>query len=133
MHVMRWAAVTMLGTMALAGCTKKVEPPPGPYVPPPGITQDTRERMLKQNPDVVFGSVVAVRTEDQLAAVADIPVDQFKSGDTVAFYAGDQVVNVGQVLRAVNGNLHVRYNAPGVGQRAPQVGDFAVMFKPLKQ
>ncbi|MFI5380188.1 MAG: hypothetical protein ACHRHE_12895 [Tepidisphaerales bacterium] len=129
MHMMRWAAVSMLGAMTLAGCTKKVEPPAAPFVPPPGISQEVRERMLKLNPNVMFGSVVAVRASDQLVAVADLPVDQCRPADPIIFYAGDRAIDVGTIERIVNGVLHVRYKAPEVGERAPEIGDVAVKFK----
>ncbi len=132
MRLMRWAAMSMLGAVTLAGCTKQAEPPAGPFVPPPGVSQDVRERMLKLHPDVLFGSVAAVRPQDRLAAVTGIPVDQCRPADTVVFYAGDQIVDAGEIERIVNGNLHIKYNTPGAGERAPQVGDVAVTFKPAK-
>ena len=132
MHLMRWAAMSMLGAMALAGCTKKEPPPAGPFVPPPGISQETRERMQKLHPDILFGSVAAVLPADQLAAVTGIPADQCKPADPIMFYAGDQIINKGRIERIVNGALHVRFEAPTVGERAPEVGDVAVKFKPAR-
>jgi hypothetical protein len=133
MHLMRWAAVSMLGAMALAGCREEVPPPAGPYVPPPGVSPEVRERMQQLDPDMMFGSVVAVLAADQFAAVADIAVDQCKPGDTITFYAGNQVINKGEIQRIVNGVLHVRYKTPETGERAPEVGDVAVKFRSVKK
>ncbi|MGA2498495.1 MAG: hypothetical protein ABSH20_12175 [Tepidisphaeraceae bacterium] len=130
MRAMRWAAVSLLGAMAVTGCTKKVEPPAGPVIPPPGMSQEIRERIQQLHPDVLFGSVAAVHPEDQLVAVSGIPADQCKPADPIMFYAGDQIINKGRIERIVNGALHIRYETPTVGERAPEVGDVAVKIKP---
>ncbi len=126
MRSLRWAAVSLLGMTALSACTQKVEPPKPPYVPPPGVTEDVRQRMQRLNPDILFGSVVAARPQDQLVAVADLPL---KVADTVVFYAGDRVINVGEIQRIVGNTVHVKFKAPVEGERAPEVGDLAVKFK----
>ena len=121
----RWA-VSLLGALAITGCVRTPPPAPAPYIPPPGISDDVRQRMQKQNPDVQFGSVVAVRAEDDLAAVSGVTA---APDDAVSFYAGDEPIAVGSVVRVVNNNVQVRYR-PEPGGRAPQVGDVVVKLPP---
>src|SRR5690242_15947563 len=87
--------------------------------------QSLRDAFMQRNPNAKFGEVTAVLPQNQLAAVGDLPVDQFRRGDTITFLVGrNQYVN-GTIVAIRNGNLHVKYDAPA-GGRDPQVGDAAV-------
>ena len=45
--------------------------------------QSLRDAFLQRNPNAKFGEVTAVLPQNQLAAVGDLPVDQFRRGDTI--------------------------------------------------
>ncbi len=86
-----------------------------------------REQFKRANPNTEIGSVVAVLPESNLAAVADIQAEHFRVGDPITFLDDTlSDLTLGSVIAIQNGRLHVRYDAPPAGHRAPQIGDFAV-------
>jgi hypothetical protein len=124
-----WIGVVMVAGV-VAGCAHKQPPVPAPPAsqPVPTYTLDSaRDQLKRANPNTEVGSVVAVLSEANLAAVADVPTANFRVGDPITFLddmLGD--LTLGTVVAIENGRLHVRYDAPPAGRRAPEVGDFAV-------
>ena len=83
-----------------------------------------RERYQRLNPKNRVGVVTAVMPSAKLAAVSDIPVQDFGIGDVVVFIDTDEkVIGNGEVRNATPNSLHVRYDAT---KREPRVGDLAV-------
>lgn len=124
-----WVGVLIVAGL-VTGCAPKQPPAPAPPAtqPVPTYTLDSaRDQLKRANPNTEVGSVVAVLSEANLAAVADVPTANFHIGDPITFLddtLGD--LTLGTVVAIENGRLHVRYDAPPAGHRAPEVGDFAV-------
>ena len=85
-------------------------------------------RSWPTTPTLRVGEVLAVYPPANLAAVGDIPVADFHTGDPITFVVGQNAYVTGHVLQVVNGNLHVRYEVADASARPPQVGDVAVHF-----
>lgn len=125
-----WIGVVIVAGL-VAGCAPKKPPAtePSPVTrPAPSLSLDEARNQLKHaNSNAEIGSVVAVLSESNLAAVADLPAAHFHVGDPITFLddtLGD--LTMGVVIDTKNGRLQVRYDAPPAGHRAPQIGDFAV-------
>jgi hypothetical protein len=115
------ASVTLIGCQAQTAQDEVV------------VTQDAatvRAAIQTAQPDALVGVVSEVLTDERFAAVRDIPVDQFGMGQILSVINTDQqLVTHGQVVRIVGDALHIQYDAPPAGGRAPQVGDLAVRFQ----
>jgi hypothetical protein len=127
MSASRWVAGLLFLTV-LGGCGGRQAPPVStePPLPGPGADPAVLQRMVQMNPDMTVGTVVAVRPQDRLVSVEGIGSARAAVKDTVVFYAGDQVVNTGEVVAIVNEHVHVLYAEPGSGRRAPVVSDVAI-------
>ncbi|HEV2292553.1 MAG TPA: hypothetical protein VGR35_01780 [Tepidisphaeraceae bacterium] len=83
-----------------------------------------RERFMGINPNNRVGVVTAVLEDSNLAAVGDIPLQDFGVGDVLVFIDDrEQPFNSGTVVNATSNALHVRYQG---NERAPRVGELAV-------
>jgi hypothetical protein len=83
-----------------------------------------RARYQATNPRNRVGVVVATMADANLAAVGDIPVQDFAMGDILTFIdAREEPIATGRVVNATPTELHLRYDAK---RRAPRVGDLAV-------
>lgn len=125
-----WIGVVIVAGL-VTGCAPKKPPTtaPAPVTQPsPALTLDAaRDQLKRANANTEVGSVVAVLSEANLAAVADVRVANYHVGDPITFLddtLGD--LTLGVVIDNKNGRLQVRYDAPPAGHRAPQIGDFAV-------
>src|SRR4051794_6010205 len=113
----------------LGGCRSANEAASGKPAPPPSQQQasEIRQQLMAEDPNALVGEVVEVLPESQMAAVGDVDVNRFKVHDTLVFIdAAKQPQSTGEVLRIVNGQLHVRYEPLHKGKRAPRNGDLAV-------
>jgi hypothetical protein len=134
MRMAHWLGVCVIGLGLLAGCQRVapeepvVEPPA-----PPRLDEDTRARYQKLYPDAHIGRVIATLPGDRLAAVGDVPVQQFRPGDVVTFVGAEGTLVSGEVVAVMQDTLHVRYLEPAAGQRPPVVGDLAIRFKTRAQ
>ncbi len=110
---------------AVAGCQNKPEPAEETLPPVAEIdAAAVRERFMRANPDNRVGVIAAVREQSNLAAVGDIPLQDFGMGDVLVFVdSREQPFNSGTVVNATANALHVRYEP---NQRAPRVGELAV-------
>jgi hypothetical protein len=97
---------------------------------PPPSPQDAaaaRGRIMQSDPNARVGIVAAVAPETHLAAVGDLPLQDFAIGDVLTFIdAAEKPFNNGTVVNASSQYLHVRYEAD---RRAPRVGELAVHFR----
>jgi hypothetical protein len=108
----------------IAGCQNK--PAQTDDAPPVSEVDaaSVRERYMRMNPNNRVGVVTAVRESSNLAAVGDLPLQDFGIGDPIVFVdAREQPFNSGKVVNATADALHVQYQPD---QRAPRVGELAV-------
>jgi len=128
MPSLRWVWLCLLGAIVAGGCTRKAEEEPPP--PPPAIGEDAIAAYRKKHPEALIGRVMAVLPEHKLVSVGEVPVVDFKRGDAVVFLGtSDQKLTSGEVVNIVGERLHVKYEDPPAGGRAPQVRDIVVRFK----
>lgn len=122
--------------VSLSACASKPKAKPAPATPPLVSARQHAQRLeakyQKTDPAAQVGVVLAVRPADHLAAVGDVPVKSFKTGDIVSFLdaAGKPLAN-GHVKHVEKNVLIVQYEALSKG-RAPQVADLAVRLKSAK-
>jgi hypothetical protein len=89
-----------------------------------------RAAIQKVNPGTLVGVVSEVLPDERLAAVRDVPVDQFRAGMILSLIdTGQNLLTHAKVVRIVNDSLHVMYDAPPPGTRVPRTGDLAVRFQ----
>ena len=119
----------LTGTTLMCGCAKTPPAETGPTEPvmaTPEKLSDVRDFFNKARAGTLVGQVVV--TNNNLAAVLEIPVKEVKIGQTVTFVDADKnVVNNGTVVAIVDDSLHVRFDA--TGKRPVQKGDYAVIVK----
>jgi len=115
---------------SLAGCKSKAKQEAdaaGKLASGEQAAAQIREKYQRLNPKNRVGVVVAVRSESNLAAVGDIPIQDFGVGDVVTFiHANEEPFNSGVVVNATADALHVRYES---GKREPKVGDLVVRLQ----
>lgn len=127
----RIAALVVVMCCVLAGCRAEKQDQPQTAAP----ASEDRVRMIRQNyqsidPAARVGLVIAVRPEYRLAAVSDVAVEDFSVGDVVVFVdANEEPLVNGTVVAKTEDAIHVKYNEPKSGGRAPNVGDLAVRFQ----
>lgn len=122
----RWAAYVIVG-LAVAGCRQTPQEPP--VLQPQPVSEQTRQELAQVAPDALIGRVVETLPEARLVAVGDIDVSNFREGDALVFFGGEEnpLVN-GVVVDVVGNTLHVKYDEPTSQQRAPVTGDLAIKF-----
>ena len=126
MTSLRRAGLCLLGVIVFGGCTQKQPEQPKPEPVP--LSDDAVAAYRRKHPDALIGRVVAVRPQDRLVSVGDVPVVDFKRGDAVTFVsASDEQIGSGSVVDIMNERIIVRY-AEG-GGREPRVGDLVVRFR----
>src|SRR6266850_584105 len=126
MRTVRFLALGVLGAILVGGCTQKQAEAPKPEPAP--LSEDAVAAYRKKHPEALIGRVVAVRSEDRLVSVGDVPVVDFKRGDAVTFLgSGDERGGNGDVVDVVKERLIVRYGEGG--GREPRVGDLVVRFR----
>jgi hypothetical protein len=119
----------MLGGV-LGGC----QTPPKP-APTPPTTEETvrlmRQYFTAADPKAIVGLVTAVLPDEMYAAVGDVDLKDFTEGEAITFIDTNKKFLTNGIVKKVTASaLHVQYEAPGPGSRAPQLGDLAVRFKP---
>src|SRR5437870_5559983 len=101
-------AATLFGGLS-AGCQNK---PKANQSPPEAVAgrdtiQAIRESYQRVNPSARVGVVVRMLPESSLAAVGDIPVNEFHQGDPLTFVnANTDVIAVGSVVNVGGETLH---------------------------
>lgn len=119
--------VLALSAGLLAGCTRTAREPEAPPTASRDKVQALRESYMRSNPNVRVGVVTNVLTEERLASVGDVSLDDFQDGQGLTFIdSSGKTLTYGHIVRITQSSLHVRYNAPAAGGRAPQKGDLAV-------
>lgn len=119
-----------MGILSLAGCGPREDEVNAAAPPAVAVSEEVRAELQRKAPDALIGRVIGARPQDQLVAVGEVAVDQFREGDVVSFYGGrDQILGTGVVVAKKPDSLHVRYQPPKAGQRAPTKGDLAIRFR----
>src|SRR3954468_19241215 len=119
-------ALWLSGAIVVGGCAQR--PVEQPKAEPAPLSDDAVAAYRRKHPEALIGRVVAVRPQDHLVSVGDVPVVDFKKGDAVTFLSGgDQQIGNGDGIDIMNERLIVRYAAGG--GREPRVGDLVVRFK----
>lgn len=114
-------------TLWLAGCQNKPDPAEPDTSPVSMDAASVRERYTRINPQNRVGVVTAVRADANLAAVGDIPLQDFGVGDILVLVdEREQPFNSGVVVNATSDALHVRFDE---NRRAPRVGELAVRLR----
>ena len=109
------------------GCQNKAKQAAGLPPPSPQDAAAVRQRYMQLNANNRVGVVTAVRPESHLAAVGDVPLQDFSIGDVLTFIdAHEQPFNTGEVVNASSTSLHVKYDAK---RRAPREGELAVRLR----
>jgi hypothetical protein len=130
-----WLIPAAVAVGLISGCRpdqqKQSPAPPSAQPASPQRIAEIREKYRQQNPGVIVGPVVDAMPQVQLVAVGDVPLDQFRRGDVVAFINLDeQPVDTGVVFDIQPHILAVKYDPPAANGRAPQVGDVMVHVPP---
>ena len=121
-------ACGVLAISLIAGCASKKKEDPV-------VTADqntfmrVRSDLLRMDPNARVGQVTEVSPEQNFAAVGSMPTDGLTEGAVLTFLDGNQnVLTTGKVIRVLPDAVHVKYEAPAAGTRAPVVNDLAVRF-----
>jgi hypothetical protein len=128
MHRTLLASLVVAGSV-LVGCHHAAPPATQPIAMPATAenVQEIREAYQKKDKSTVVGLVIAVLPENNLAAVGDVPVGEFKTGQVVTFIDSNQaIIAVGTVVNTTADAVHVKYVPQGEMSRAPREGDPAV-------
>jgi hypothetical protein len=129
MKLHHWMAIAL--TLWTLGC--QTTPPPATQPAPMGATaeqiQAMRAAYKAQNPAIEVGVVEDTLPSENRAQVSDVDASKFKEGNTVCFVDGSGSPLVcGSIVAITNGHLHVKYEQPSEGHRAPMKGDIAVAY-----
>lgn len=118
----------ILLALSLAGCNNKADrAADGDSSPVSMDVATVRDRYMRLNPENRVGVVTAVRGDARLAAVSDIPLQDFGIGDVLVFVDDrERPFNSGEIVNATSDALHVRFDG---GRRAPRVGELAVRLR----
>ena len=134
-HTSMWSpqrvVVVLLLVLAgayVGGCNSKADQARDGDTSPVSMDADAvRQRYMRLNPENRVGVVNDVRASAHLAAVGEIPLQDFGIGDVLVFIdALEQPFNSGEVVNATADALHVRFDA---NRRAPRVGELAVRLR----
>jgi hypothetical protein len=121
--MMGWIAVTLVGCAARESRED--------FSPPTDVAMvaAVRQQILQNDPYVIVGFVTQTLPRERFAAVGDVPLDQFRVGQIVTFMdIRQKPLTRGVIRRITSTELHVEYDKPPFGARAPRVGDLALRF-----
>ncbi len=130
MKAMGWMLGGLVMGITLVACQKNTAPPPPAVVQPPTptpATADTISAIRAAEPKALIGRVVVVLPTDRLAAIGEVPVQDFKVGDRLSFMGNEGFLTTGVVLR-IESTVNVKWDPPGPKGRAPIAGDLCVKF-----
>ena len=126
----RVVVAAALALFVAVGCRSHKKPPAAR--PPAGqpaseqTIESLRQSYRSYYPNSQVGPVIAVRNENHLAAVDGIPAGSVPEGKTVSFVDSNQrVLTTGRIIRLLPeyNRVHVLWDPPPTGGRAPRVGD----------
>lgn len=123
------AGLISLSIVLIGGCTTRESRTATDRVDA-AIVASARAQLTRADPSAIVGVVMQSLPRERFAAVGDVPVDEFRVGEVVTFIDVEQrQLTHGVVRRITSDTLHVEFEPPPRGGRAPRVGDLAVRFK----
>jgi hypothetical protein len=121
----------LLGLTLFVGCGPKKLDNPQAYREAAANVSEIRERYQRTDPETRVGLVIGANAQSNLVSVGEINPKDFRQGDKVVFVdARQNALASGTVVRALQDSIHVRYDPPASGGRAPREGDVMVRFRP---
>jgi hypothetical protein len=91
---------------------------------------EMRTRYQRRDPATRLGLVVASNPKVDVVAVGEINPADFHVGDIVSFVdTSETPLASGTVVRKLSDSIHVRYDSPLKGSRAPREGDVMIKFR----
>ncbi|MEA2734270.1 MAG: hypothetical protein QOE14_721 [Humisphaera sp.] len=90
--------------------------------------QNVRERYSRAYPESRVGVVIETLSSKPFAAVGELPAtSELRETQTVTFLDGrERILTTGTIVRILPDTIHVRYDPPRRGGRAPRRGDIMV-------
>ena len=117
----------LLLACVLTGCQNKAKQSESGMAASQQDVAAIRSRIMAADPNARVGVVTAVLPKAQLAAIGDVPLQDFAIGDIVTFIdSHEKPFNSGTVVNATSTSLHVKYE---LSRRAPREGDLAVRLR----
>jgi hypothetical protein len=129
--ISRLAAIVMGIALVVAGCasTSGDSSDAMPASAADAATvQRVRDKYSRAYPESRVGVVIAVLKDQPFAAVGELPsTEDFQLNQVVTFIdRSERVLTTGTVVRILPDSVHVRYDPPLRGGRAPRRGDIMV-------
>jgi hypothetical protein len=121
----------VVGLTLLAGCGPRKLDNPQAYRQAAANVSEIRERYQRSDAATRVGLVIGANAQSNLVSVGEINPKEFRDGDKVVFVDDRQnALASGTVVRVLQDSIHVRYDSPAAGGRAPHEGDVMVRFRP---
>jgi hypothetical protein len=132
MTLPRWITVTLPLLALGVGCHNgKNLNNPQVYQAAATNVADIRARYQRLDPANQVGLVIASEPSANLVAVGEINPANVRVGDKVVFVdSRENALTTGTIVRKLTNALHVEYDPPAAGHRAPRDGDVMVRFRP---
>ena len=127
---MRWIAL-LSGIVCggLIGCDGKSRRDMTPPADMP-LLASVRMDIQRSDPNAIVGYVTQTLPKERLAAIGQVPVNDFRLGQVLVFIDVRQNrLTTGVVRRITSEEIHVQYQPPPRDGREPRVGDLAVRFR----
>jgi hypothetical protein len=120
--------------LALGGCgpMDRSGTGPGDRMPAsaadPQTVQRIRDKYFRAYPESQVGVVIATLDDEPFAAVGELPApSNLRENEVVTFLdRHERVLTTGTIVRILPDSVHVRYDSPPRGGRAPRRGDVMV-------
>ncbi len=95
------------------------------------VLPSLQARYQRMYPGSRLGLVIAADPQFRLVAVGDLKPSDFRVNQIVTFIdPQENVLTTGTVVRLLPDAIHVKYDVPQPGHRAPRAGDIMIRFKP---
>jgi len=128
----RWITLSLAVFALVGGChSGKNLSNPKVYQAAATNVAELRARYQRLDPANQVGLVIAVDPSASLVAVGEINPASIRVGDKVAFVDDhENALTSGTIIRKLTNALHVQYDPPAAGHRAPRDGDVMIRFRP---
>lgn len=128
------AAAASSASSLIGGCRsnrKNAPSPPAPQAADAQQIRNIRDKYFRAYVESRVGVVSAARPQDRLVAVGDLDNSGIRENEVVTFLDGNEkILTTGTVVRVLGDSVHVRFDDPPRGGRAPMVGDLMVRVPP---
>lgn len=130
MFRIRAVGALLMGAGILVGCGNTSGPKASTEMPTDQQTAAGLQRSWEStHPGSRAGVVDAVLPARRLASVSNLPINEIPDGTVISILDQQQHTLVsGVVVAHRGGDVHIRYEALGPGERDPRAGDLAVWF-----